>query len=281
MMITSEMIKELRMLTGAGMLDCKKALTMAAGDLDEALKWLREQGISKANQRAERIAAEGLTNILVKGNKAIIVEVNAETDFVAKNKEFQDLVNLISSVLIEHDVETVEAALQLKGPAGTLEELIISKTLKIGEKLSLRRFSYLDKTDEEVFGSYIHLGGKISSLVKVEGVGEEVARDIAMHIAAMNPLYLNRAEIPEDVLEKEKALIKEAALNEGKPAAIAEKMVIGRLNKYYQDVCLEEQAFIKDDQVKVVNYVKQYGGKISAMLRYEVGVGLEKKTEVD
>ncbi|MDD2490164.1 MAG: translation elongation factor Ts [Bacilli bacterium] len=279
MMITGPMIKELREVTGAGMLDCKKALEAVSGDMEKAIDWLREKGITKAAKKAERIASEGLTNVLCKGNEAVILEVNSETDFVAKNEEFKDLINIITEILLNSNVKTVEEALKLNSDEGTLEELIINKTAKIGEKLSLRRFVRLTKDDNDVFGSYIHMGGKISSLVIINGGTEEVAKDVAMHIAAMRPSYLNRDEVPNDVIEKEKVIIKEQAINEGKPADIAEKMVMGRLNKYYKENCLEEQIFIKDDKINVGAYVKNNEGILKSMVRFEVGEGLEKRND--
>jgi elongation factor Ts len=278
-MITGPMIKELREVTGAGMLDCKKALEAVSGDMEKAIDWLREKGITKAAKKAERIASEGLTNVLCKGNEAVILEVNSETDFVAKNEEFKDLINIITEILLNSNVKTVEEALKLNSDEGTLEELIINKTAKIGEKLSLRRFVRLTKDDNDVFGSYIHMGGKISSLVIINGGTEEVAKDVAMHIAAMRPSYLNRDEVPNDVIEKEKVIIKEQAINEGKPADIAEKMVMGRLNKYYKENCLEEQIFIKDDKINVGAYVKNNEGILKSMVRFEVGEGLEKRND--
>ncbi len=276
-MITASMVKELRETTGAGMLDCKKALEEAQGDMDKAIDWLREKGISKAAKKADRIAAEGLASVLASGNEAVIVEVNSETDFVAKNDEFKALLSLISEVLVTNNVTDVENALMLSTEEGTLEHIIASKTAKIGEKLSLRRFVKLAKGDNESFGSYLHMGGKIATLILVEGANEEVAKNVAMHVAAMKPLYVNRSEVPSDVVEKEKLIIKEQAINEGKPADIAEKMVAGRINKFYKEVCLEEQPFIKDGDMDVLTYVKNNGGQIKTMIRFEVGEGMEKR----
>ena len=278
-MISASMVKELRELTGAGMLDCKKALEATDGNLDKASEWLREKGISKAAKKADRIAAEGLVNILIEGNKAVIIEVNSETDFVAKNEEFKDLINTISNLLLNSDVKTVEDALKLSTVDGTLEDTITNKIAKIGEKLSFRRFEILNKSDNENFGSYIHMGGKIAVLVILEGANSEVAKDVSMHAAAMRPKYLDISSVPSEDLEHEREIQKQIAINEGKPADIAEKMVEGRIKKYYKEVCLTEQPFVKNDDVSVNEYVKSNGGTIKKMVRYEVGEGMQKREE--
>ena len=278
-MISANLVKELREKTGAGMLDCKKALEATNGDLGAAVDWLREKGISKAAKKAERIAAEGTAAILVDNNKAVIVEVNSETDFVAKNEEFKELVNVILNTIINNDVKTVEEALELETSNGKINDLIIEKTSKIGEKLSLRRFEVVTKNDDEVFGSYIHMGGKIAVLTVVKNVAEEVAKDVSMHAAAMRPLYVRRTDVPSEVIEKEKSILKEQAINEGKPAEIAEKMVEGRIQKYYKEVCLEEQEFVRNGDINVATFVKDNGGSIVTMVRYEVGEGMQKREE--
>ena len=278
-MISASLVKELREKTGAGMLDCKKALEATNSDMDAAVDWLREKGISKAAKKADRIAAEGLSAILVKGNDAAVVEVNSETDFVAKNAEFQEMVNEILNAVIAGNAKTVEEALKLKTNDGTVNDLIVNKTAKIGEKLSLRRFKKVTKKDNEEFGSYIHMGGKIAVLTVVEGANEEVAKDVAMHAAAMRPSYVRIEDVPSDEVEKERTVLKEQAMNEGKPAEIAEKMVAGRIQKFYKEICLEEQPFVKDGDINVKTYVKNNGGKIVTMVRYEVGEGMEKREE--
>lgn len=278
-MISASLVKELRETTGAGMLDCKKALEATNGNMEEAITWLREKGISKAAKKADRIAAEGLASVLVEGNNAVIVEVNSETDFVAKNEEFTNLVDSISKAIINSDAKTLEEALQLEVDGETLEQLIINKTAKIGEKLSLRRFEKVTKEDNQAFGSYLHMGGKIAVLTVVNDATSEVAKDVAMHAAAMRPVVVRREDLAEEVVNKEREILKEQAMNEGKPAEIAEKMVEGRLLKFYQESCLEEQAFIKDDSMNVATYVKNNGGSIAKMVRYEVGEGMEKREE--
>lgn len=278
-MITASMVKNLRELTGAGMLDCKKALEATEGNLDKASEWLREKGISKAAKKADRIAAEGLVNILINGNKAVVIEVNSETDFVAKNAEFKELINTISNVLINSNVSSVEEALKLSTTDGTLEDTITNKIAKIGEKLSFRRFALVEKSDNETFGSYIHMNGKIAVLVVLEGANTEVAKDVAMHAAAMRPKYLNIESVPTEDAEHEREIQKQIAINEGKPADIAEKMVEGRIKKFYKEVCLTEQPFVKNDDMSVAEYVKSNGGKIVSMVRYEVGEGMQKREE--
>lgn len=278
-MISASLIKELREKTGAGMLDCKKALEECGGDLDKSVDWLREKGISKAAKKADRIAAEGLASVLIDGNNAAIIEMNSETDFVAKNEKFQDLVKNILETIIKSDAKTVEEALELKCGDGTINDLIVSNTATIGEKLSLRRFAKVTKNDNETFGEYIHMGGKIAVLIVTEGTDEDVAKDVAMHAAAMRPVYVKEEDVPSDVVDKEMNVLKEQAMNEGKPKEIAEKMVQGRIKKFYKEICLEEQPFVKDGDINVKTYVKNNGGFIKAMYRFEVGEGIEKKEE--
>ena len=278
-MVTAAMVKELRDLTNAGLSDCKKALEATNGNKEEAINWLREKGIAKAAKKSDRIAAEGIAAILVKGNDAAIIEVNSETDFVAKNDTFKALVDEILETIINSGAKTMEEALELKTSEGTINDLIISKTATIGEKLSFRRFEKVTKKDNETFGSYIHMGGRIAVLTVVSDVTEEVAKDISMHAAAMKPLYVTKEEVPAELVEKERVVLKEQAINEGKPADIAEKMVEGRIRKYYEEICLEEQAFVKEPSMSVGKYASNNGGKIVSMTRYEVGEGIEKKEE--
>lgn len=272
-------VKELRDRTGAGMMDCKKALDATNGNIEEAIDWLREKGISKAAKKEGRIAAEGVCAIQVEGNNAVIVEVNSETDFVAKNSEFTNFVDDLATTLLHHDVTTVEEALELQNGETTIQEQLVALIAKIGEKISFRRFEKVTKTDQESFGSYIHMGGKIGALVVLSNVNEEVSKDVAMHVAAMAPICVSKEGVPADTLEREKAVIKEQVMNEGKPADIAEKMVQGRIQKFYKEICLEEQEFIKDSSMNVATFVKNNGGKIEKMVRYAVGEGIEKKEE--
>ena len=278
-MISASLVKELREITGAGMLDCKNALEANSGNLEESINWLREKGISKAAKKADRIAAEGKAEIVIKDNSAVIVELNSETDFVAKNEEFKELINTIIETIFENEPKTNEEVLNLNVQDKKVSELIAEKTAKIGEKLSFRRFEKITKNDNESFGSYIHMGGKIAVLTTVEDASEETAKDVSMHAAAMRPSYVKKTEVPSEVIEKEKEILKEQAINEGKPTDIAEKMVLGRIEKFFKEVCLEEQPFVKDGDISVANFVKNSGGKITNMIRYEVGEGLEKREE--
>ena len=280
-MISAKDVNELRQKTGAGMMDCKKALTECNGDIEAAIDWLREKGISKAAKKTERIAAEGLANIYVDGNKAAIVEVNCETDFVTRNADFVQLVDDIGKTAVKSDAKSLEEvlALPVEGTEGTVNDLVIAKTAVIGEKLSLRRVEVVTKTDDDNFGSYIHMGGKIASLVVVKGANEDVAKDVAMQAAAMKPAYLKADDVPAEVLEKEKEILKEQAINEGKPADIAEKMVQGRISKYYKENCLVDQEFVKDSSMDIKTFVKNANGEVTAMYRYEVGEGMEKRSE--
>ena len=278
-MITANMVKELREQTGAGMLDCKKALTETNGNMEEAVTWLREKGISKAAKKQTRIAAEGLASVKVSGNNAVIVEVNSETDFVAKNPEFTGLVDTIANTILENKVETVEEAMNLKVGKTTIEELVVDKTATIGEKLSFRRFELVQKQDNQVFGTYSHMGGKIVALAVLEGNDEEVAKDVAMQIAAMRPLYLDKESVPAERIEKERAILTEQAENEGLDSNKLPMIVNGRLNKFFEEVCLVDHGFIKENKMKVSKYVESKNMKILSFVRYEVGEGMEKREE--
>ena len=277
-MISASLVKELREATGAGMLDCKKALEASNGNIEEAITWLREKGISKAAKKASRIAAEGLAVAKINGNKAVVLEVNSETDFVAKNEEFTTLVDSIANAVLASDAKTVEEALKLDVNGNTVEDLIVEKTATIGEKLSFRRFEVVTKEDSQVFGTYSHMGGKIVALT-VLSADEELAKDIAMQVAAMRPLYLDRDKVPAEVLEKEKAILREQAENEGLDANKLDMIVNGRVNKYYEEVCLVDQGFIKENKMKVNKYVESKNSNIVTFVRYEVGEGMEKREE--
>ena len=279
MEVTASMVKDLREKTGAGMMDCKKALAETNGNMDEAIDWLREKGIAKSEKKASRIAAEGLANIYVNGNRAVILEVNSETDFVSKNEEFTGMIDTIGNTILNSTIKTLEESLKLSCEDGTIADLIVAKTAKIGEKLSLRRIEVVEKNDDENFGAYLHMGGKIAVLTVVKNANQDVAKDVAMQAAAMKPLYVFESDVPEDVVNKEREVQKEIAMSEGKPADIAEKMVEGRIKKYFKEICLAEQAFIKDGDISVATYVKNNGGELISMVRYEVGEGIEKRCE--
>lgn len=283
MAISAKLVKELREKTGAGMMDCKKALEACDGDLEKSFDWLREKGIAKAAKKADRIAAEGLTAFVIDGNAAAIVEVNSETDFVAKNAEFQEMVASVAKTIVTNQPADMETALKLDVDGKDLETLIAEKSGKIGEKLSFRRFTVLTKADDEVFGSYSHMGGKMSALVKVAQADDVKAKDIAMQVAAINPQYIDRSAIPAEVLDRELNVLKAQALEENaqsakpKPENIIEKMVQGRLNKNLKEMCLVDQAFIKDGDQTVAQYLGN--GKVLEMVRFEVGEGMAKREE--
>ncbi|MBR2138706.1 MAG: elongation factor Ts [Bacilli bacterium] len=277
--ISASMVKDLREKTGAGMMDCKKALVETNGDMDKAIDYLREKGISKAAKKAERIAAEGLSNIYTNGNTSVVVELNSETDFVAKNSEFKELLDKIGGALLENEVNTVEEALNVSVGSETINDLIVNATAKIGEKISLRRFERVTKADNEVFGAYLHMGGKISSLTIVEGSNEEAAKDVAMQAAAMRPLYTTVDSVPAEDLEHEKTVIKEQVINEGKKPEFADKIVEGRIRKFYEETVLEEQAFIKDGSLSVKAYLENNNSKLIRLVRFEVGEGMEKRND--
>ncbi|HCU8133562.1 TPA: elongation factor Ts [Staphylococcus aureus] len=279
--ISAKLVKELREKTGAGMMDCKKALTETDGDIDKAIDYLREKGIAKAAKKADRIAAEGLVHVETKGNDAVIVEINSETDFVARNEGFQELVKEIANQVLDTKAETVEALMETTLPNGkSVDERIKEAISTIGEKLSVRHFAIRTKTDNDAFGAYLHMGGRIGVLTVVEGsTDEEAARDVAMHIAAINPKYVSSEQVSEEEINHEREVLKQQALNEGKPENIVEKMVEGRLRKYLQEICAVDQDFVKNPDVTVEAFLKTKGGKLVDFVRYEVGEGMEKREE--
>ena len=282
-MFSAKDVKELREKTGAGMMDCKKALEACEGNMDKAIDWLREKGIAKAAKKESRIAAEGLCQIKEEGNTAVIIEVNSETDFVAKNEEFTSFVDYLVEKILTNDVKTVEDVLSLKDNEGTVNDKLIALVSKIGEKISFRRFEKIEKQDGEIFGTYKHLGGKIGTIVVLKGGNSEVAKDVAMQACAMNPISVNREGVPTDMVEHEKEMIKAEIKNDEKNAnkseEILDKMATGRLSKFFKENCLEEQDFIKDSSMTVANYVKDNGGEIVSMVRFAVGEGIEKRQE--
>lgn len=279
--ITAQMVKELREKTGAGMMDCKKALTEVNGDMDAAVDYLRKTGLSSSEKKADRIAAEGSAYVHVEGNEAIILEVNSETDFVARNEGFQLFVKELAEHLLAVKPATIEEAQESKLENGhTVSEHISNAVAKIGEKITLRRFEIRTKTDADAFGPYLHMGGTIGVLVTLEGsTDEEAAKDIAMHIAAMNPKYVSRDEVPAEEVEREKKVLTEQALNEGKPENIVAKMVEGRIGKFFEEICVLDQPFVKDSDQKVGAFVKTTGGTLKEFTRYAVGEGIERREE--
>ena len=284
MAITAKDVKELRELTGAGMMDCKKALTECDGDIQKASQWLREKGIAKAAKKAGRIAAEGLTRVAVEGNTAVVFEVNSETDFVAKNEQFLDLLAKIEKLLLANKPATVEEALASTLDGVSLETMVADATATIGEKISFRRFVVLEKTENDVFGAYMHMGGKISALSVLNGTNNaEVAKDVAMQVASMNPQYVSRDVMPQEAVEAERHVLIENIKNDpklaGKPEKVLNGIVEGRLSKALQEICLVDQLFFKDQDQKVGQYVKSHNASVATFVRYAVGEGIEKRQD--
>lgn len=279
-MISAALVKELREKTGAGMMDCKKALQECNGNLEAAVDWLREKGIAKAAKKAERIAAEGLCEVAINGNKAYVFELNSETDFVAKNEKFLKVISQIANICVSHDCKTVEDVLANSVDGQTGEEIVIAATATIGEKISLRRLTVVEKADDEVFGVYKHNGGKIAVVSVIKGTDNVTAKDVCMHVAMYNPRYLDETQVDPEVIEHErKVLVAEAKeANPEKPENILEKMVEGRIRKFKKEICLVDQAFVKDPSVSVGAYLASKNTKAVAYLRYEVGEGMEKRT---
>ena len=279
--MSAAQVKELRERTGAGILDCKKALEEANGDIEKAVDILRQKGIAKAQKKQSRIAAEGLTAIYENENKAVILEVNSETDFVSKNDKFKDLIANIGNTVLNSNAKTLEEAMELKYNDGTINDYIIAETAVIGEKLSFRRFELVEKADDENFGIYIHLGGKISTLAVVKGGNKVLAKSLAMQITAMNPKYMTEEEVPEEVKAREMSVIKEQIANEKKDitAEVAEKMANGRLNKFFKEICLLDQEYIDDSKKNVKTFLEENKMEVLSYIRYEVGEGIEKKVD--
>jgi elongation factor Ts len=279
-----ENIKELRAATGAGVVDCRNALVACDGDVDKAADWLREKGIAKAAKKASRIAAEGLTEIAVAANTAVVIEVNSETDFVAKNEKFQKLVKALAAAVLAAKPANMEEALKVKMETGTLQEVITDATFTIGEKISFRRFEVVNKKDSESFGAYVHMGGKIAALTVVEGQDqEELARDLAMHVAALSPSYVSMNDIPKDVVEHEEHIQLAAAKNDpklaNKPEQALVKILEGKVRKSLAELCLNEQDFVKEPTFKVGKYVADKGSAVVGFVRYAVGEGLQRRED--
>ena len=281
-MFTANDVKILRERTGVGMMDCKKALTEADGDMERAIEILRERGMATAQKKASRIAAEGIVAACIKGNTGVLLEVNCETDFVAKGEAYQAFVAEIAEYVADNDVADIEALAKAK------EGAVIEATAKIGEKISLRRFAKYTTADG-ILESYIHMGGKVGVLVEVTGEDTEASRafahDVALQIAAAKPSYVFSSEVPTEELEREKEILTAQALNEGKPAAIVERMVLGRINKYYKDVCLMDQQFVKNPDISIAQYLASVNKEnglhlaIKRFVRFEMGEGLEKRVD--
>ncbi|MBP3868949.1 MAG: elongation factor Ts [Solobacterium sp.] len=283
MAITAAQVKALREETGAGMMDCKKALTETDGDMEAAKDWLRKKGISKAEKKEGRTAAEGLSRVVVDGNTAVVVEVNAETDFVAKNDKFLALLDKTIDVIKANKPADVDAALALNAGEGTLNDAFINATAIIGEKIKLRRFEIVEKADDEVFGTYMHNGGMISALTVLKGGDAQVAKEMAMQVASMNPTYVSRNEMPADVIAHEKEILLEQMNNDpamaNKPENVKEKIVEGRLSKNLEELCLVDQVFFLDQDKKVGVYLKEKGAEVIRFVKFKVGEGIEKKVD--
>lgn len=277
--ISAAQVKELRDKTGVGMMDAKKALVETEGDMEKAVDVLREKGVAKAEKKSGRVAAEGIAAVAIKDNKAAIAEINCETDSVASTDKFKNLVTEVADKIAEEEPASVDDALALKTANGTVKDDVIETTQVTGEKISLRRFQVVEKGADQSFGSYIHNGGQIAALVVLDGADSATAKDVAMHVAAINPEYVNREQVPADRLAHEKDVLVKEALNEGKPEKIVEKMVEGRLNKWLSEISLDDQEFVKDSDQTVAHFVESKGGKVSSFIRFEVGEGIEKKAD--
>ena len=283
MAATAAQVKELREKTGAGMMDCKNALNETNGDMAKAIDWLREKGIAKSLKKANRIAAEGLSKVVVDGNKACLVEINSETDFVAKNEQFLKLLDDVTNTILASSVKTNEEALALTCNGKTLNDLFVEATATIGEKIVLRRFALVEKTDAQLFGSYIHMGGKISAVVVIEGGDDAQAKDMAMQVASMAPQYVSSADMPKDIVDHERKIQMEIAANDeslkNKPEKVMQGIIEGRISKSLKDMCLVDQEYFKDTSKKVSQVLKETGVSIKTFVRYLVGEGLEKREE--
>lgn len=284
MAITAAQVKELRELTGAGMMDCKKALTECEGDTKKAIDWLREKGIAKAAKKEGRIAAEGLAKILIEGNKAVVLEVNSETDFVAKNDRFLALLDEAAKTIFNSNAKTVEEALALPTAEGTLNDSFIGAVAVIGEKITLRRFEIVEKSDDELFGSYTHQGGRIVAVTVVKGTADaQVAKNMAMQVASMNPTYVSRDEMPQEVVAHEREVQEGIMANDpslaNKPEKVKAGIIEGRVSKSLQDMCLVDQEYFLDSSLKCGQYLKENNAEVVKFVKYIVGEGIEKKQD--
>ena len=277
--ITAAQVKELRERTGAGMMDVKKALVKADGDMDKATDILRESGAAKAAKKSGRIAAEGLAAFDVEGNNAVLVEINSETDFVSSNDKFVKFVDDVTKAILAAKPADLEAAMNVPLGEGTIASAETELTAVIGEKITLRRFTILTKKDNEVFGAYKHNNGAIIAVTILDGDNAEAAKNIAMHVAAINPEYLDKSQVPAEVLEHQTDVFTKETEKEGKPSKIIPKIVEGRMNKYLAEICLVDQPYVKDSDMTVAEYVKSVKSEVKNFVRYEVGEGIEKKQE--
>ena len=278
-----ELVQELRERTGAGMMDCRKALVENDEDIEKAIDWLRQKGIAKAASKGNRVAAEGVSVVKVDGNKAIIIEINSETDFTAKNERFLHAVDVVAEGILKSGAKTVEEAGDVQTAEGPVSEVLSSISFATGEKMSLRRFEIVEKTDDQTFGPYIHMGGKIAALALIEGGNADVAKDVAMQVASMNPTYIDRDHMPQEEVEHERSIQMELAKNDpknaSKPEDIIAKMVEGRVSKALQEVCLVDQIYFRDGQSKVSAFLKGANATVVKFVRYATGEGIEKKVD--
>lgn len=282
-MISAKLVKELRDRTGAGMMDCKKALEATDGNIEEAITWLQEKGISTAAKKAGRIAAEGLAKVVVEGNTGVVLELNAETDFVAKNDKFTGLLDLLASTFVKEKPADLEAANNLVIDGSTVADLVTQATATIGEKISLRRLEVVEKNDDEIFGDYTHMGGKIAALVVLKGGNDEVSHDVAMQVASMSPQFISRDDMPQEIVDKETDIQTEVLKNDesmaNKPENIRAGIVAGRVKKALQEISLVDQPFFKDSSLSVDKMLNNANAKVVSFVRYAVGEGIEKREE--
>lgn len=284
MAITAAQVKELREKTGAGMMDCKKALTECEGDIAKAVDWLREKGIAKSAKKEGRIAAEGLTRVAVSGNTAVLFEVNSETDFVSKNEQFLGLMDTLQEAILANKPATTEEALNVQTAEGTINDLIINATATIGEKISFRRVAVVEKADDEIFGSYMHMGGSISAVVVVKGTQDAtVAKNLAMQVASMAPKYVSQAEVPSEEVEHERELqlqmMKADPNMAKKPEKVLEGILKGKVDKHFKDQCLLDQEYFLEPKTKVSQFLKDNKAEVVTFVRFQTGEGIEKREE--
>ena len=281
MAITAAQVKELREMTGAGMMDCKKALVECEGDFEAAKDWLRKKGISKAEKKEGRTAAEGLSRVKAEGNRAVVVEINSETDFVAKNEKFLALLDETVDLLMKNAPADLDAALALPTSEGTMNDAMINATAIIGEKIKLRRFEIVEKADDEVFGMYMHNGGQISALTVMKGGDAQIAKEMAMQVASMSPSYVSRADLPAEVIAHERTiqeeLLNQDPKNANKPEQVKAKIIEGRISKSLEEMCLVDQIFFLDQDKKVGTYLNEKKAECVRFVRFKVGEGIEKK----
>ena len=281
MAITAAQVKELREMTGAGMMDCKKALVECEGDFEAAKDWLRKKGISKAEKKEGRTAAEGLSRVKAEGNRAVVVEINSETDFVAKNEKFLALLDETVDVLMKNAPADLDAALALPTSEGTMNDAMINATAIIGEKIKLRRFEIVEKADDEVFGMYMHNGGQISALTVMKGGDAQIAKEMTMQVASMSPSYVSRADLPAEVIAHERTiqeeLLNQDPKNANKPEQVKAKIIEGRISKSLEEMCLVDQIFFLDQDKKVGVYLNEKKAECVRFVRFKVGEGIEKK----